>query len=171
MSIDRPRRIFRSSSRAGASRSFLRTMAVGAAGAAAGAAAVLAAMPWQAPAQVVSAAAGQVAVIDGDTLKLGATVVHLSDVQAPQRGQACAAGPDCGGRASAVLAELVRNRPVQCRVWGHDVLGRPAGRCDAGGQDVNVALVATGWARAGSPAFSAAEIDARAHKRGIWLSN
>ena len=153
------------------SRGLLRTVGVGLAGAAAGAAIVLAALPRQVPAQLVSAAPGQVAVIDGDTLRLGATIVHLSDVQAPQRGQACAAGPDCGGRASAVLAELVRNRPVECRVWGRDVLGRPAGRCDAGGQDVNVALVATGWARADSPAFFAAETDARAHKRGIWLSD
>ncbi len=173
MSIDRPRRIFRSSTRSALSRGLLRTLGVGAAGAVLGAVIVLAEMP--SPAQLVSAAPGQVAVIDGDTLRLGSTIVHLSDVQAPERGQACAAGPDCGGRASAALAELVRNRPVECRVRGRDGLGRPAGRCDAGGQDVNLALVATGWARANSPivsaAFSAAETEARSHRRGMWLAN
>jgi endonuclease YncB( thermonuclease family) len=66
---------------------------------------------------------------------------------------------------------LVRDRRVECRVNGHDPMGRPAGRCDAGGQDVNVALVATGWARASNQVLDAAEMDAKAHRRGIWLSH
>ena len=121
--------------------------------------------------RVISAAPGQVAVIDGDTLRLDGVVVRLSDVQALPRGQSCAAGPDCGGQATAVLAGLVRDHRVECWVSGHDTMGRPAARCDAGGQDVNVALVATGWARAGSPVLNAAEMDAKAHGRGIWLSH
>ncbi len=121
--------------------------------------------------RVISAAPGDVAVIDGDTLRLGATVVRLSDVQALPRGQSCAAGPDCGGQATAMLAGLVRDQRVECRVSGHDERGRPAARCKAGGQDVNVALVATGWARASSPVLDAAETEAKRHRRGIWLAN
>ncbi len=121
--------------------------------------------------RVISAAAGKVAVIDGDTLRLDGVVVRLSDVQALPRGQACAAGPDCGGQATALLASLVRDRRVECRVSGHDTMGRPAARCDAGGQDVNVALVATGWARASGSGLNAAELDAKAHGRGIWLTH
>ena len=121
--------------------------------------------------RVISARAGQVAVIDGDTLRLDGVVVRLSDVQALPRGQSCAAGPDCGGQATAWLASLVRDRRVECRVSGHDTMGRPAARCDAGGQDVNVALVSTGWARASSPVLGAAELDAKAHGRGIWLTH
>lgn len=121
--------------------------------------------------RVISAAPGQVAVIDGDTLRLDGVVVRLSDVQALPRGQSCAAGPDCGGQATAVLASLVRDRRVECRVASHDPMGRPAGRCDADGQDVNIALVATGWARASNAVLDAAEMDAKAHRRGIWLSN
>ena len=120
--------------------------------------------------RLISAAPGQVAVIDGDTLRLGGVVVRLSDLQAIPRGQACAAGPDCGGQATAVLASLVRDRRVECRVSGHDGMGRPAARCDAGGQDVNLALVTTGWARASGSVLDAAELDARAHGRGIWLT-
>ncbi len=75
--------------------------------------------------RVISAAAGQVAVIDGDTLRLDGVVVRLSDVQALPRGQSCAAGPDCGGQATALLAELVRDRRVECRVSGHDGWGGP----------------------------------------------
>ena len=121
--------------------------------------------------RIISAAADQVAVIDGDTLWLGGTVVRLSDLQALPRGQSCAAGPDCGGQATAVLASLVRDHRVECRVSGHDDNGRPAGRCDAGGQDVNVALVATGWAQARGPRLDAAENDAKLHRRGIWLDH
>ncbi len=120
--------------------------------------------------RIISAGAGQVAVIDGDTLRLDGTVVRLSDVQALPRGVSCAAGPDCGAQATAVLASLVQDHRVECRVSGHDDRGRPAARCAAGGQDVNIALVSTGWARASGPVLDAAETDAKAHRRGIWLA-
>lgn len=121
--------------------------------------------------RIISAAAGQAAVIDGDTLRLAGVVVRLSDVSSLPRGQPCAAGPDCGGQATAMLASLVQNRRVECRVSGNDSNGRPAGRCEAGGQDVNQTLVATGWARASNAVLGAAEMDAKAHRRGIWLTN
>ncbi len=121
--------------------------------------------------RVISAASDQVAVIDGDTLRLGGTVVRLSDLRAPPRGQSCAAGPDCGGQATAELARIVRDHRVECRVSGHDAMGRPSARCDAGGQDVNIALVATGWARSDGPALDAVESDAKSHGRGIWLAH
>lgn len=152
-------------------------MAVALVGVAAGAALVTIGLSSQlfgqmtAEPRIIVGAPGQVAVIDGDTLRLDGVVVRLSDVQGLPRGQACAAGPDCGGQATSVLASLVRDRRVECRVNGHDRMGRPAGRCDAGGQDVNVALVATGWARAGGPVLDAAEVDAKAHGRGIWMTH
>jgi endonuclease YncB( thermonuclease family) len=152
----------------------VRTAVVALAGVVAGAALVMIGTLFgqmTADPRIISAAPGEVAVVDGDTLRLDGVVVRLSDVQGLPRGQSCAAGPDCGSQATAVLASLVRDRRVECRVNGHDTLGRPAGRCDAGGEDVNVALVATGWARASSPVLDAAEMDAKAHRRGIWLSN
>ncbi len=121
--------------------------------------------------RVIAAGPDQVAVIDGDTLRLGGVVVRLSDVHAPGRGQPCAAGPDCGGQATAALAGIVRDRRVECRVSGHDTMGRPAGRCDAAGQDVNAAIVTVGWAKATNAALGAAELDARTHRRGIWLAD
>jgi endonuclease YncB( thermonuclease family) len=120
---------------------------------------------------VISAPSRDVAVIDGETLSLRGTVVRLSDLTAPARGQACAAGPDCGGQAAAVLADLVRDRSVECHVSGHNRLGQLSGHCLAGGRDLNVALVGSGWAWAGSPVLSAEEIGARARRRGIWLTN
>ena len=177
LSIDRPRRIFRSSNARSAPRGLLRTAAVALAGAAAFAAVATIGTSGRlfgrgtAEPRMISAAAGQVAVIDGDTLRLDGVVVRLSDVAAPPRGQSCAAGPDCGGQATAALAGLVRDRGVECRVNGHDAMGRPAGWCDAAGEDLNVALVATGWARASTAVLDAAETDAKTHRRGIWLSN
>ena len=177
LSIDRPRRIFRSSNRPAIRSGLTKAVLVVALTAGAGVAVTLAGVgggSFRADpggSRVISAGAGQVAVVDGDTLRLGSEVVRLSDILAPARGEACAAGPDCGSRASAALADLVRDRPVECRVSGEDGLGRPAAHCDAGGREVNVALVAIGWARAETGAYTAAETDARAHRRGIWLSN
>jgi endonuclease YncB( thermonuclease family) len=50
-------------------------------------------------------------------------------------------------------------------------MGRPAGRCQADGADLNTALVATGWAQADTAALAGAETEARTHKRGIWQTN
>ena len=175
MSIDRPRRIFRPSYHPRVSGRFLRLLgstaglaaiAVLAVGHAGGLLGQRSAEP-----RVISAPAPKVAVIDGDTLSLAGVVVRLSGVAAPPRGQACAAGPDCGRSATAALADLVQDRGVECHVFGHDGMGRPAGRCLAGGRDLNVALIDAGWARAGSSAFRAEEYDARTHKRGIWLED
>ena len=175
MSIDRPRRIFRSSNRAAASGSLVRTVSVALLGAVIGGSLVMLGLSGSlfgrmtSDARIISAAPADVVVVDGDTLRLAGVVVRLSDLQAPGRGQACAAGPDCGGQASAALASIVRDRRVECRVSGHDAMGRPAGQCEAGGKDVNAALVTVGWARAENPNLDAAELDARAHRRGLWL--
>ena len=121
------------------------------------------------PREIV-ALASQVIVVDGETLRLGDTVVRLGDVAAPARGEACAAGPDCGGRATAALAGLVRDRTVACRVARRDRDGRAVARCQAGGRDINAALVEIGWARANAPDLDAIQSDARAHRRGMWLA-
>lgn len=109
-------------------------------------------------------------VIDGETLRLGTAIVRLSDLAAPARGQACAAGPDCGSRAAAALASLVKDHQVTCQIAVHDQGERLIARCQAGGRDINAALVEIGWARAVSPSLDALQTDARAHRRGMWLA-
>ncbi len=175
MSIDRPRRIFKPSYHPPMSRRYGRFFIFSAVSVCAAlvlvghAGDLLGQMSPEA--RVITAPASRVAVINGDTLSLSGVVVRLSDLLAPARGKACAAGPDCGGRATAALAELVRDRSVECRISGHDRMGRPAGRCVAGGQDLNLALVDLGWARADAVELSQAENDARTHRRGIWLAD
>ena len=97
---------------------------------------------------LLSAAPGTVAVIDGDTLRLGGQVVRLAGVVAPARGDRCAGTVDCGALAAQTLAALVRDRLVECSVSGGDGQGRPIATCNANGVDIATALVSQGLARA-----------------------
>ncbi|TCZ56262.1 thermonuclease family protein [Roseicella aquatilis] len=122
------------------------------------------------------APAGEVRVLDGETLRLGRQVLRLAALQAPERGLAAcrdAAGRarDCGAAAADALAALVAGRDLACRVEGADGRGRALGTCEAGGVEVNATLIATGWALAdakASPALAAAEAAARQGGRGLW---
>jgi endonuclease YncB( thermonuclease family) len=122
-----------------------------------------------------SALAPEVRIVDGDTLRLGDRTLRLLGVAAPERGQNCrdAAGRsfDCGAAAAEQLARLVGGRSVVCRVQGHDRFGRGLGICQAGGAELNLGLVASGWALASAdsvPALEPAEQEARLSGRGLW---
>ena len=125
--------------------------------------------PAPAPERVSAEAAG-VAVIDGATLRLGGHVVRLRGVEAPSRGVLCSNGHDCGGQAASALAELVRDRRVECRLMGRDRQARPLATCEAGGLDLGRAIVALGWAHADSDAsgLTGLESQARQQGRGLW---
>ena len=120
----------------------------------------------------VQADPDQTAVIDGETLRLDGRVVRLAGIEAPERGDICRGGKDCGGAATSVLAGLVRDRRVQCRLSGHDRLGRPYGACDANGTDLSRAIVAAGWARAQpeTPGLADLELRARRQGAGLWAA-
>ncbi len=180
MPIDHKRRIFRRSARAsgkGARLALGLTCATG--GLAAAAFVLLEASPslfgrTQPGPALLAAQPSQVAVIDGATLRLSDTVVRLAGVQAPARGVQCRAADggrlDCGERAAAELARLVRAQTVTCLVAGRDVAGRPLVGCEAGGESLNRAVVASGWARSfgGDDALSVAEDEARSRHQGLW---
>ena len=111
----------------------------------------------------------QVAVIDGDTLRLGGRVIRLAGIEAPVRGDLCRGGTDCGGAATMLLAGLVRDRRIDCRLTGNDGMGRPYGACDVNGTDLSSAVVASGWARARPDAPALADLELRARKQGAGL--
>ncbi len=182
MPIDQKRRIFRNSSRAGVGRAG-GTVLFGLACAVGGMAATAALLLGLAPnlfgrsppgPSTLAAPPSQVAVIDGATLRLAETVVRLKGVQAPARGLTCRAADgsrlDCGEQAAAVLAGLVRARIVTCQVAGRDVAGRPLVGCEAGGEYLNRAVVASGWARSfgGDDVLNVAESQARSRHQGLW---
>ena len=115
-------------------------------------------------------------MVDGGTLRLRDRVVRLQGVEPPPRGTTCGprdgAGEDCAAAATNALAALVREAPVACRITGEDRLGRPYAICQAGGTELNRAVVAAGWARAdhARPELKHAEAAARAGRLGVWAS-
>ena len=117
----------------------------------------------------ISAPPGGTAVVDGDTLRLDGRVVRLRGVLAPMRGDVCRGGSDCGGAATMALANLVRDRRVNCMLDGRDSLGRPYAACDANGMDLSSAIVASGWARAQPGATQLADLELRARQQGAGL--
>lgn len=131
--------------------------------------------PARAPASTqIAAGAGQVTVVDGDTLRVGEYVVRLGGIAAPARGSACHGSGqvnfDCGTAAANAAAALLRGHAVACTIRGHDALGRPVGTCLADSVPLADALVRGGWVRADTAEFAAAEAEARAAGRGIWQS-
>lgn len=116
---------------------------------------------------VIAAAPPHVAVVDGETLRLGDAVIHLDGVTAPTREQ------PVGAQAAATLASLVHDRAVQCRLTGAETAGRPAGTCRAGNVQLNVALVRSGWARTDgqTPLLIHAEQTARRNHLGLWSAS
>jgi endonuclease YncB( thermonuclease family) len=172
----RRRRLFRS---APAPRRWGRTAVVGAT-AGAGALVIALGLPSElmgsAPRhQEWRAAAAELRVVDGDTLRLGDRTLRLYGVDAPERGQHCTDLQgrlyDCGTAAAAALAGLVADRGVECRLQGRDRFGRALGVCRSGEVELNRALVSAGWALAdgaGRPGLAAAEAEARQAQRGLW---
>jgi endonuclease YncB( thermonuclease family) len=183
VSLQHPRRIFRSSLRPAPSRTgrVLRLGALGLLGVVAAGGLLGAGMSTElfigassGPA-VLAAGPAEVAVVGGDTLRLHQVVVRLQGVEAPARGLACRGGAgevDCGGQAASALADLVRGQRVACELHGSDRAGRRYGECRAGDLPLNAAIIAAGWARADGalPALAQAEGQARASGRGLWAT-
>jgi endonuclease YncB( thermonuclease family) len=114
-------------------------------------------------------------VVDGDTMKIGATTVRLHGIDAPELRQACNLPGGrtwaCGEAAAVRLGQLVHGRSVACEALDVDRYGRLVARCVAGGVDVGAALVreGLGWAYVKySREYAADEAAARAGGRGVW---
>jgi endonuclease YncB( thermonuclease family) len=174
--LNRKKRIFRSGSRALTLPS-ARVLFAGAGAAATGLAIAFMLIhssdaPAQAPANGhVAARADALAVLDGETMRVGEQVVRLSGIAAPARGSVCHGGArdvDCGAAAANALAYLVRGSTVDCTINGHDSGGRPVADCVASGVELNEALVRDGWAHAQAVSLRHSEDAARAAGRGIW---
>jgi endonuclease YncB( thermonuclease family) len=128
--------------------------------------------------RVIEAPAGEVRVVDGDTLRLGPITVRLAGLDAPERGQDCQRADgsrfDCGEAAARHMASLVRRRAVSCDTIGRDRYGRAVGICRADGRDLAEGMVAAGWALAvaegsrGQARYGMAEAQARSGRQGLW---
>lgn len=121
-----------------------------------------------------AAISGTAHVVDGDTLRVGATRVRLSGVDAPELSQRCGSNGrkvECGATAAEWLRRRVEGRPITCEQVDTDRYGRPVAICRMRGEDIGSAIVEAGWAtsyRRYSMAYGGQEARARAARRGIW---
>ncbi len=116
-------------------------------------------------------------VLDGDTLEVGATRVRLEGIDAPEGAQTCnrrlVGTWACGTASTYALIGLVQNREVVCEDRGRDKYTRTLGICFVDGHDINGEMVRLGlaWAYTKySTDYVSQEAEARAAKRGVWVS-
>lgn len=135
-------------------------------------------LPRSATAAEPEILAGAAAVIDGDTIRIGETVVRLFDVDAPELAQTCDGGPSrlrpCGARVADALAERLAGREVRCAVLKIDQYDRKVARCEVDGEVLSQWLVANGLAmvfRRYSDRFTEEEDAARAAAIGLWQTD
>lgn len=114
--------------------------------------------------------AGNVRLVDGDSMHLGEREVRLVGIDAPEGPQRCRRdGKEwaCGEEARRELQRLIGNDEVICQGRETDRFGRWLARCRAGGRDLNALMVERGFAVAYGD-YEREERAAKAAKRGLW---
>ena len=122
-----------------------------------------------------NAVSGQARVVDGDTVHIGDTPIHLIGIDAPERDQQCekpGGTYPCGRLATRALRKMIGQKPVTCRGWQTDIYDRFLAICIRTDQirstnSLNRKMVLDGWAVAAND-FQVEENIARTAKRGIW---
>lgn len=118
---------------------------------------------------VASSVAGQTAITDGDTLKIGGTIYRLWGIDAPETKQDCNGWP-AGRLATTRLLALTQGRNVVCEVKDRDRYGRIVAVCRVSGEDLGAIMVREGMAWAFvrySRDYVGEEAAARAAKVGV----
>lgn len=126
-------------------------------------------------AQAYDFRAGEVAAVDGDTLRIGSQRIRLSAMDAPELSQTCRAGNGaltlCGRDARNALSRLVRNG-ARCVVETYDRYGRAVATCtNPAGIEIGREMIRMGWAvpywRYGGARYSKAFDEALAADAGM----
>lgn len=125
----------------------------------------------------VLAAEPEIRVLDGDTIRIGKVNYRLHGIDAPEKSQHCQRDNIdwlCGQEAAAHLRNLIAGRSVTCAEKDRDRYGRVVAVCQAGGEDLNRAMVRAGlaWAYlAYSRDYEAAEWEAQLLGNGVWAAS
>lgn len=121
-----------------------------------------------------AATQAKVKVLDGDSLLIDGRNIRLEGIDAPEYNQTCFNAQnklyDCGQRAKATLAALVKNG-VDCIKRKTDRYKREVSICYAGKTNVNREMVRRGRAVAYTryyAGYAADEAEAKKAKRGLW---
>ena len=114
-----------------------------------------------------------VSVADGDTITIigdgnAQYKIRLSAIDAPEKSQAF------GQKSKQQLSNYVFGKDVTVTWKSKDKYGRVLGTVFVGGKDINLQMVRDGYAWHykrfdKSPAYAAAEQDARENRRGLWI--
>ena len=119
--------------------------------------------------------AGQVIIVDGDTLELNGIKHRLHGIDTPEAGQKCNKSGGgtwrCGDAATKALIVLTRGKDVTCDNRGLDDFQRVISVCVADGVNLNDTMVRRGYAwafREFSNDYVSAETEARNARLGIW---
>ena len=117
---------------------------------------------------------GRIKVTDGDTIRVGDTLVRLHGIDAPEVDQTCRTEGNhafaCGAWVSAEVRRRYDGRMARCARVDRDRYGRIVARCRVDGQDMGRALVAEGLAfafRRYSMDYDLEEKAAFATRRGL----
>ncbi len=114
--------------------------------------------------------AGQVRVVDGDTVDIRGQKVRLLGIDAPESAQRCNGLP-CGQEATAFLKEMVAGQDVTCEGEEFDAYDRLLGHCFVGKQDIGSQMVQSGHAAAYvrySDDYLPLQVEAYESGRGMW---
>ncbi len=119
--------------------------------------------------------AGEVKVTDGDSLVMQGRRIRLQGIDAPEYYQTCGDkdGLDypCGQKALEFMRRLVEGKNVSCKKIATDIYKRDLSECFANGQNLNLKMLANGWAvvyRTDNPQYLKAQNQAKKAKKGLW---
>ena len=113
-----------------------------------------------------------ISVADGDTITIigdgnAQYKIRLNAIDAPEKSQAF------GQKSKQQLSNYVFGKDITVTWKSKDKYGRVLGTVFVGGKDINLQMVRDGYAHHykrfdNSPAYAAAEIEARQNRRGLW---
>ncbi|MDP4025564.1 thermonuclease family protein [Methylobacterium sp. NEAU 140] len=126
------------------------------------------------PACAAGPISGPATVIDGDTIEVHGTRLHLYGIDAPEPAQNCETAQGrtyrCGRAATRALRERIGAATVTCE-RREAAKGRLSAVCQVGGEDLAAWMVAQGHALASrriTAAYTGQEGQAWATRRGLW---
>lgn len=114
---------------------------------------------------------GRAQVIDGDSLTLSGYEVRMLGIDAPEGRQTCTRDGRawaCGDAARDHLGSMIGNREVTCEVDRRDQHSRVLATCKVGTENLNRAMVRSGFAVGFGTFYKDEEAAARSARRGIW---
>ncbi|AWV15129.1 thermonuclease family protein [Methylobacterium sp. 092160098-2] len=127
------------------------------------------------PAAAAGTISGPATVIDGDTIEVQGTRIHLYGIDAPETAQSCESAKGleyrCGREAAQALRARIDGGVVTCERREGAVAGRVTGICHVHGEDLSAWMVGQGLALASrhvTPTYVRHEGHAWATRRGIW---